>query len=98
MLGLLASSATEMVTLTPDLDVYVEELLGANDDVAAVRFADDRCPPPPGVPRDLVYRFARQPTRAELVRAHTAALAAAEEGAAPRRRRRGAIAGAVAER
>ena len=66
VLGRLACSASQLAILTPDLDGYLERLLEVNEDIAAVRFGTRRWPPPPGVPRDETYRFAREPTRAEL--------------------------------
>ena len=72
-----ASSENELFIVTPDGDVY-QEKYDDNDDVCAVRFADARWPPPPGVPRGNVYRFARDPTGAELMAAEDAARTEAE--------------------
>ncbi len=53
VLSRLVSSETEVVVLTPDLDVYVEQLLDDNEDVIAVRFSGATAgghPPRLGVP------------------------------------------------
>ncbi len=77
VLGVLAGSASEYVILTPDLEVYLENLKDANEDIAAVRFHHLRWPPPPGIDRAQVYRLNVEPTRAQMTRARTQGEAAA---------------------
>ena len=77
VLGVLAGSASEYVILTPDLEVYLENLKDATDDIAAVRFHHLRWPPPPGIDRAQVYRFNVEPTRAQMTRARAQGEAAA---------------------
>ena len=67
-LGRLGCSVTEIAVVTPDGDVYFEDQDGESVDIAAVRRSPTRWPPPIGVPRGATYRFATDPTPAEIVR------------------------------
>jgi len=66
LLGVLASSVTRFIVVTPDGQVYDEEFGPTNSDVAGIRFSVQRWPPPPGVTRALCYRFAAQPGAAAI--------------------------------
>ena len=66
--GLEGSWGTELV-LTPDLDVYAEVLGRPSPDIIGVHLSEAMWPPPPGVPRARVYRFAGRPAEAELAAA-----------------------------
>ncbi|CAK0852660.1 unnamed protein product [Prorocentrum cordatum] len=53
--------------LTPDGDVFVEELRPDNDDIAEFRAAPGLGVPPQDIPLDSVYRFQAVPTAAEMI-------------------------------
>lgn len=57
VLGRAGSSETDLVIVSPDFDVYVEEANLWAGDLAAMRFSEEQWPPPPGVSRDETYRF-----------------------------------------
>jgi hypothetical protein len=73
---LAGSLGTRDLIATPDGQVYEESLHGASADIAAVRFAVQRWPPPVGVPRAQTYRFRTEPSVAQ--RAHYIGLAQIE--------------------
>ena len=88
LLGTLpGSSGTRFLVATPDFDVYIEDLGLADGDVAAVRLASTRWPPPAGLARDRCYRFRREPTQEQMERflgeARTTAAAALEAEGIP---------------
>jgi len=56
--ALSGSLGTGEWAVTPDGGVFEESLHLPDPEVTAVRFADVRWPPPPGVPRAQAYRFA----------------------------------------
>ena len=66
-LGSLAGSwGSRDIAATPDGDAHEESLHLPDPDVAAVRFASSRWPPPAGIPRERSYRFARNISQAQM--------------------------------
>ena len=64
-----ASSRVSWATnyiLTPDGDCYPEKYDLQEDSISAVRYAEARWPPPPGLARGNVYRFRGVPSQQEL--------------------------------
>ena len=57
-------SASDVVALTPDGDLYVEDYGDGSPDLESVRYGSFQ-DPPLGVPRHQVYRFRQPPTSAE---------------------------------
>ena len=73
--SLRGSSADKVLIMTPDYDVYLEDYnLNANVDVLTVRRSAVRWPPPAGVPRGAVYRFAREPNAVQMAQAQAEAV------------------------
>ena len=64
-----ASSRVSWATnyiLTPDGDCYPEKYDLEEKSISAVRYAEARWPPPPGLARGNVYRFRAAPSQQEL--------------------------------
>ena len=55
-----------VVCVTPDADVYFEQLDGTSPGCQGVRFSADRRIVPLSIDRRKTYRFRREPTAAEL--------------------------------
>ena len=59
------SSASEYPEVTPDADIYLDDLGGTDPDIMATRVGTERWPPPLGLSANEVYRFAREPSAAQ---------------------------------
>ena len=66
VLGRLGCSASEHVVLTPDHDMFVEDLSLANEELAQVQWGTTFNVLPLGIPAAQVYRFAAAPNAVQM--------------------------------
>ena len=78
VLGRVALSASDVIGLTPDGELYVDDYGEGNADIAAVRYGS-YAEPPLGIPRLQCYRFRAEPTEAEVRRLRAEAELLAQE-------------------
>ena len=57
ILDVVDRSTHDFIVLTPDYDIYTEQLDGSNVDLTDFHRSDARGGPPPGIPVGAVYSF-----------------------------------------